>query len=182
MDSVDYKTLTISRGYTYSYYCGTPSPRAVAELDPGDPPLPALLFLHGFPTSSRIWKHQVKFFESRGFLVVALDLLGFGGSSKPTEVDAYRSSLVCRDIVEILDHEQLQQVIAIGHDLYVVSSLFLSHTYPFSYSGSRIVSRLSNFHSERFMAFGFISVPYCAPRPQSKIDFTLKMVAFNGDH
>ncbi|KAF4623185.1 hypothetical protein D9613_002096 [Agrocybe pediades] len=158
MDIGYYKTLTTSRGFTYSYYFGIPSAKAVAELDPGDPPLPALLFLHGFPTSSRLWKHQAKFFQQKGFIVLAPDLLGCGESSKPLNVEAYRPSLVCRDIVEIIDHEHLETVIPIGHDI-----------------GSRIVSRLSNFHSERFIAFGFISVPYIAPRPQSKIDFTLKI-------
>ena len=117
MDPVNYKRLTTTRGFTYAYYLGKPSDEVLAELDPNDPPLPALLFLHGFPTSSRLWKHQVAFFVPRGFVVIVPDLLGFGESSKPTEVESYRCSLVCQDIVEIVDTERLQDVIAIGHDL-----------------------------------------------------------------
>lgn len=117
MDAVNYKTLTTSRGFTYSYCLGKPSEETITELDPGDPPLPALLFLHGFPTSSRLWRHQVEFFVQRGFVVIAPDLLGFGETSKPTEVESYRSSLICKDIIEILDAEALGEAIAIGHDL-----------------------------------------------------------------
>ncbi|KAF8912984.1 Alpha/Beta hydrolase protein [Gymnopilus junonius] len=158
MEAVNYKTLTTSRGFTYSYFLGKPSEETIAELDPADPPLPALLFLHGFPTSSRLWRHQVEFFVHRGFVVIVPDLLGFGETSKPTEVECYRSSLVCKDVVEILDAEVLQDVIAIGHDL-----------------GSKIVSRLANFYPDRFKAYGFLAAPYYAPRPKSNIEFTSKL-------
>lgn len=47
----------------------------------------------------------------------APDLLGFGHSSKPYDTAAYRASLVCKDIMEILDRESLGKVIVIGHDL-----------------------------------------------------------------
>ena len=114
MDAMFYKNLKTSRGMLYSYYLRAPTADA---LSPNDPPLPALLFLHGFPTSSRLWKHQISFFLERGFGVCAPDLLGFGNTSKPTETGAYRSSLICKDIVEILEAEHMDRVIAIGHDL-----------------------------------------------------------------
>lgn len=117
MDATFYKILKTSRGMLYSYYQRAPTADALSSLDPNDPPLPALLFLHGFPTSSRLWKHQISFFLERGFTVCAPDLLGLGNTSKPTETDAYRSSLICKDIIEILEAEGLDRVIAIGHDL-----------------------------------------------------------------
>jgi soluble epoxide hydrolase/lipid-phosphate phosphatase len=117
MDAKFYKNLKTSRGMLYSYYQRAPTADVLSSLDPNDPPLPALLFLHGFPTSSRLWKRQISFFLERGFVVCAPDLLGFGNTSKPTETGAYRSSLICKDIVEILDAEDMDRVIAIGHDL-----------------------------------------------------------------
>jgi pimeloyl-ACP methyl ester carboxylesterase len=117
MDATFYKNLKTSRGMRYSYYQRAPTADALSSLDPDDPPLPALLFLHGFPTSSRLWKHQLSFFLERGFVVCAPDLLGLGNTSKPTKTDAYRSSLICKDIVEILETEGMDRVIAIGHDL-----------------------------------------------------------------
>ncbi|KAF9474105.1 alpha/beta-hydrolase [Pholiota conissans] len=160
MDTSHYKKLTTSRGFTYSYYRRAPSLEIVAQLqqDPAEPALPALLFLHGFPTSSRLWKHQVEYFQARGFFVCAPDLLGFGGTSKPTDPEVYRASLICKDIVEIMDEENMRRVIVIGHDL-----------------GSKIASRLANFYPERFLAYAFLAVPYSAPRPLSKIDHTLRL-------
>lgn len=158
MDATFYKNLKTSRGMLYSYYQRAPTADVLSSLDPNDPPLPALLFLHGFPTSSRLWKHQISFFLERGFTVCAPDLLGLGNTSKPTDTDAYRSSLMCKDIVEILEAETMDRVIAIGHDL-----------------GSKIVSRMANFFPERFIAYAFLAAPYSAPRPMSKIDYTLRM-------
>ncbi|KAF8973706.1 Alpha/Beta hydrolase protein [Flammula alnicola] len=132
--------------------------RKLKTSHPGDPPLPALLFLHGFPTSSRLWRHQVKYFHERGFSVCAPDLLGLGDTSKPAVAEAYRASLICKDIIEILDAEGLHIVIAIGHDL-----------------GSKVASRLANFYPERFQAYAFLAVPYCAPRPLSKMDHSLRL-------
>ncbi|KAF8898872.1 Alpha/Beta hydrolase protein [Infundibulicybe gibba] len=147
MDPEFYKNLITSRGLRY-YYFYTP---------PGDSSLPVLLFLHGFPTTSKIWKHQVDFFREHGFGLLVPDMIGFGGTDKPTDPETYRPSLVCKDIIDILDAEHLQNsVIAIGHDL-----------------GSKIVSRLANFYDERFLGYAFLAVPYCPPRPMSTMEYTL---------
>ncbi|CAA7259938.1 unnamed protein product [Cyclocybe aegerita] len=152
------KRFMTSRGFEYSYYRGPPSPESLVEFDPNDPPLPALLFLHGFPTSSHLWRHQFAFFRERGFLVLAPDLLGMGHTSKPTDTQAYRPSSICKDIVELLDAEGATQVIAIGHDM-----------------GSKIASRFANIYPERFLAFAFLAVPYSAPRPNTQIEFTSRI-------
>lgn len=117
MDIEYYKQIITSRGLLYSYYRRAPSAEIIAKLEPEDPPLPALLFLHGFPTSSRLWRHQVQYFNKQGFFICAPDLPGFGQTSKPLETEAYRASLICKDILEILDKESVDKVIAIGHGL-----------------------------------------------------------------
>jgi len=43
--------------------------------------------------------------------------------------------------------------------------------------GSKIVSRMANFFPERFIAYAFLAAPYSAPRPMSKIDYTLRKVS-----
>lgn len=47
------------------------------------------------------------------------------------------------------------------------------------FRGSRIVSRLASFYDERFLGYGFLAVPYCAPRPQSTMEGTLKVVSLS---
>lgn len=119
MDTSSYKTLVTSRGLIYQYFYHRPSPETVdQEPDQDEPPLPTVLFIHGFPTNSRIWRNQVSFFTEKGFPVLAPDLLAFGGSAKPLDPDAYLMSLVCQDMVDILDREGVQEnVVAVGHDM-----------------------------------------------------------------
>ena len=43
------------------------------------------------------------------------DLLGFGGTSKPTDPQMYAYDLMAQDLVDILDHEGFDKVVSIGH-------------------------------------------------------------------
>ena len=43
-----------------------------------------IIFLHGWPTNSRLWKSQVETLKT-DYKVITLDWLGFGKSDKPTE-------------------------------------------------------------------------------------------------
>lgn len=53
--------------------------------------------------------------------MIVPDMLGYGGTSKPTEVEAYFGSGMSRDVVEIMNTEGVQEAIAIGHDWSVVT-------------------------------------------------------------
>jgi pimeloyl-ACP methyl ester carboxylesterase len=54
----------------------------IAYVDEGDPESPAVVFLHGFPTSSYLWRELVPLFAP-WMRAIAPDLLGCGDSSKP---------------------------------------------------------------------------------------------------
>ena len=105
MDPSSYKDLTTSRGLNYHYYCSPP------QLSK-----PILLFLHGFPSTSYDWRHQVSFFRKEGYGLIVPDMLGYGGSAKPTDPMHYKASLLCADLIDILDAEHVDQAIVIGHD------------------------------------------------------------------
>ena len=51
---------------------------------------PMVLLCHGFPESSYSWRHQIDALASAGYRAVAMDMRGYGRSSKPTEAVAYR--------------------------------------------------------------------------------------------
>ncbi|PBK94936.1 alpha/beta-hydrolase [Armillaria gallica] len=149
MDPALYKKFTASRGLQYYYLAF-----------PGDTNKPILLFLHGFPSTSYDWKHQVEFFKAKGYRLIVPDMLGYGGTSKPTDPSAYRHSLITKDIVELLDAENADRVIAIGHDW-----------------GAFTASRLANYYPDRFLAFGFLAVGYYPPnipQPYEEAIQTLK--------
>ncbi len=111
MDQSLYKDFVTSRGFTYHYLSSV-----------GDVSKPVLLFLHGFPSTSYDWKHQIGFFKEKGYPLIVPDMLGYGGTSKPVDAMDYRHRLIAQDIVEILDNEKVARVVAIGHDWYGRSS------------------------------------------------------------
>jgi soluble epoxide hydrolase/lipid-phosphate phosphatase len=110
MDSSLYNTHKTSRGLTYNYYH---SPAKGDNI--------TLVFHHGYPSTSADWYKQAAFFIERGYGVVVPDQLGYGGSDKPTleELDKLSTTLIAKDIIEILELEKVGKAISIGHDWYV---------------------------------------------------------------
>ncbi|KAG7447118.1 alpha/beta-hydrolase [Guyanagaster necrorhizus] len=132
MDQSLYKDFITSRGFTYHYL-----------FSAGDASKPVLLFLHGFPSTSYDWKHQVAFFKENGYPLIVPDMLGYGGTSKPVDPMQYRHRLLAQDILEILDAEKIMRVIAIGHDW-----------------GCVVTSRLADYYPDRCLAYGFLAAGY----------------------
>src|ERR1044072_963405 len=64
---------------------------------------PAVLLLHGFPDSARLWRHQIPTLVDAGFGFVAPDQRGFGESDKPQEVEAYGFGHLVGDTLAVLD-------------------------------------------------------------------------------
>jgi pimeloyl-ACP methyl ester carboxylesterase len=77
---------------------------------------PAVLLVHGFPDSRRLWRNQVGPLADAGFRVIAPDLRGFGESDRPQGVDAYRVTEVMVDLVELLDEHGVERAHVVGHD------------------------------------------------------------------
>ncbi len=86
-------------------------------ISPASPPTnPKILFVHGFPSTANDWHYQVAYFKALGCGLVVPDMLGYAGTDKPVDTAAYQASLICKDLVDILDAEEIRQPIAIGHD------------------------------------------------------------------
>jgi haloalkane dehalogenase len=58
-------------------------------VDVGDPTAPPVVFLHGNPSWSYIWRHQIAAVNAAGYRAIAPDLVGMGMSDKPSELDDY---------------------------------------------------------------------------------------------
>ncbi|KAK7058166.1 Esterase/Lipase [Favolaschia claudopus] len=138
MDPSLFKTTKTQRGFTYSYFWSPPFPTLNKK--------PTLLFAHGFPEGSYLWRHQVPFFQRLGYGALVPEFLGYGGTDKPTDIAVYTGSGHAQDIVDILDAEGLDKVVVISHDWGV---------YP--------ASRLLNYHPHRVSACAFLAVGYQPP-------------------
>lgn len=87
---------------------------AVAEA--GDPAGEPVVLLHGFPEMGYSWRHQMTALAAAGFRAVAPDLRGYGGSDRPSAVDAYAAPKLVGDVaglIRALGHESAHVV---GHD------------------------------------------------------------------
>jgi haloalkane dehalogenase len=77
---------------------------------------PPALLLHGWPTSSLLWRKVMGPIADRQHHVVALDLPGFGASDKPLDV-RYSFDFFERVIDGFLDQLGIGPVAIVGHDL-----------------------------------------------------------------
>lgn len=75
---------------------------------------PALVFVHGWNMNSSYWKNQIEHFKDN-FKVVAIDLAGYGKSSKQRE--NYTMEAFGKDVKAVVDNENLDEIILIGHSM-----------------------------------------------------------------
>ncbi len=81
---------------------------------------PAVLLLHGFPDSSRLWRHQMPALTGAGMRAIAPDLRGLGESDKPEGVKQYAISRSVADMVAVLDALDIKRAHVVGHDFGAV--------------------------------------------------------------
>ncbi|MGX1788736.1 alpha/beta fold hydrolase [Bosea sp. NPDC055332] len=75
----------------------------------------AVLLLHGWPQTSYAWRHVAPLLAKAGYRAIAVDLRGFGHSSKPP--GGYDKKTIARDLLELLDGLAIQSCWVIGHDM-----------------------------------------------------------------
>ncbi|CAN5126691.1 alpha/beta hydrolase [soil metagenome] len=76
---------------------------------------PAIIFLHGFPESSRTWRFQLADL-SRDFRVIAPDQRGYARSSKPEGVENYAAAKPIADLFALADALGIDKFTLVGHD------------------------------------------------------------------
>jgi pimeloyl-ACP methyl ester carboxylesterase len=104
---------------------------------------PLVLLVHGFPESWYSWRHQLPVLAAAGFRAVAIDVRGYGRSSKPGELAAYRMLELVEDNVAVVHALGERSAVIVGHDW-----------------GAPIAANTALLNSEMFTAVGLLSVPY----------------------
>lgn len=107
---------------------------------------PLVLLVHGFPESWYSWRHQLPVIAAAGYRAVAVDVRGYGRSSKPADVDAYRMLALVGDAVGVVSALGERTAAVIGHDW-----------------GSGIAAHAALLRPDVFTAVGMLSVPYTPP-------------------
>lgn len=85
------------------------------EAGPADGPV--VLLLHGEPTWSYLYRHVIDTLSDAGIRSVAVDLVGFGRSDKPTELSDHTFARHVEWVRElVLDRLDLQDITLVGQD------------------------------------------------------------------
>ena len=74
---------------------------------------PTLILIHGYTASAYVWKTVAPAFAERGFHVVAVDLIGFGYSSKPAWFD-YTIGSQARIVARLMNRLGIGSATVIG--------------------------------------------------------------------
>lgn len=86
----------------------------LAHIDEGEGR--PVVFFHGEPTWSYLWRKVIPPVLDAGFRCVAPDYPGFGRSDKPTDVDWYSYDRHAEAVQPLLDELDLRDAVAVVHD------------------------------------------------------------------
>ncbi|KAI1452520.1 alpha/beta-hydrolase [Annulohypoxylon moriforme] len=114
---------------------------------PSNDPKGTVLLLHGFPDLPYGWKYQVPLFTSLGYQVIVPEMLGYGRTSSPAEIDAFSFQNLSDDLAVLIDQiVPGEQVILGGHDW-----------------GGGLVWPFATLYPDLFKAIFSITYPYIPP-------------------
>lgn len=135
---------TIVRGKTYSYMLGEPTNVKT--------PRHTIVLVHGFPDLGFGWRCQVPFLMGQGFRVLVPDMLGYGGTDAPEEVEAYSLKSLSDDVAHLARQfvGEKGQIVLGGHDW-----------------GGALVWRVAMWHPELIAAVFSVCTPYSAPKSKN---------------
>jgi len=83
----------------------------------GDPnSLKLALFLHGFPEHAYSWRYQMPLMARLGYKVWAPNQRGYGNTTRPKGMKAYRIEHLVEDVGALIDASGCREVTLFGHD------------------------------------------------------------------
>jgi haloalkane dehalogenase len=85
-------------------------------VDEGPADAPPLLFVHGNPTWSYLWRRPVAELSAKGRRCVAFDHMGFGRSDKPPLLARYTLQAHVDNMLALIDELDLRDVVLVAHD------------------------------------------------------------------
>lgn len=95
----------------------------------GDPSKPTLLLIHGYTASVYVWNTTAPALAEQGFHVIAVDLVGFGYSEKPSWFD-YSISSQARMISRFMNHLGIGRATIVGSSYGGAVAATLALDYP----------------------------------------------------
>ena len=104
---------------------------------------PLVVMCHGYPGLWYSWRHQLPAIADADYRAVALDMRGYGRSTRPVESEAYRLDHLSADVLAVLDYFSADSAVLIGHDF-----------------GANLAWYMAVHHADRIRAVAPLCVPY----------------------
>ena len=104
---------------------------------------PLVLMCHGFPGLWYSWRHQLPALAAAGYRAVALDMRGYGRSSRPIAAEDYRYDVLAGDLFAVMAAYGADQAIMLGHDF-----------------GANLAWHMGIHHPDRIRAIAPLCSPY----------------------
>ena len=95
----------------------------------GDAAKPPMILIHGYTASVYVWKTVAPMLADNGFRVIAVDLVGFGWSEKPTSFE-YSIQAQARSISRFMNSLGIGRAIIVGNSYGGAVALNLTLDYP----------------------------------------------------
>jgi len=103
----------------------------------------AVILLHGFPETSRMYYDLIPVLVSEGYKVVAPDQRGYSQGARPPKISDYSIDKLSQDVIDIADAFQFEKFHLVGHDW-----------------GSAVGWVTAALYSERIISWTALSVPH----------------------
>ena len=127
---------------------------------------PLVVMCHGYPGLWYSWRHQLPALARAGYRAVAMDMRGYGSSSRPLHSDQYSFDKTSADVLAVMDHFCAEQAVLFGHDF-----------------GANLAWHMAVHHPQRLRGVASLCVPYGMARAgNSEIPPSQMFAAIARDH
>lgn len=124
----------------------------------GDGNSPAMILIHGFASSTLVWSKVLLPLAEAGYRVIAPDMLGYGYSSKPRNVE-YTIGSQARMIVGLLEHLQIPKAYIVGSSYGAAVAATIALDYPDKVERLVLVGAVTNNDPTRYLVMRLFRSP-----------------------
>ncbi len=161
------------------YSISTDNKRIFYSIQKGDDEV--LFFVHGLGGSVQGWEKMLPYLKKCKHTLIFIDIRGHGFSDKPTEPVECSMRMVAKDIVSILDKENIDKITLVGHSY---GSLFLPtffDMYPDRLKRLVFISSTPSMKHKIYQRVGVGGLYYLI-LILDKIPITQKLLTGKGEH
>ena len=124
----------------------------------GDADAPPMILIHGFATSNLVWSKVFLDFAAGGFRVIAPDLLGYGYSDKPRDLD-YTIARQAEMVVDFMKELGIERAVLVGSSYGAAVAATVALDHPAMVEKLILVGAVNNNRPTRYLLMRLFGSP-----------------------